>query len=95
MFLLFHTALLKLKCFIYSRVDINNSCRTYQELGQGDFYSFNQESSRPFNLFSTYPQKKCSHKENHTYPNLFYSISHRVDIYRFVKSLNSFLCCYF
>ena len=41
-FLPFHTALLK--CFICSRVAIldspwcNNSCRGYQELGQGDFY---------------------------------------------------------
>ena len=46
-FLLFDTALLK--CFVYSRVGIldypwcNNPCRAYQELGQGDFYSFDQK----------------------------------------------------
>ena len=45
-FLLFDTALLK--CFVYSRVCIldypwcNNPCCAYQELGQGDFYSFDQ-----------------------------------------------------
>ena len=46
-FLLFNTALLK--CFIYSRVAIldspwcSNHCRACQELGQGDFYSFDQK----------------------------------------------------
>ena len=46
-FLLFDTALLK--CFVYSRVGIldypwcNNPCCAYQELGQGDFYSFDQK----------------------------------------------------
>ena len=45
--LLFDTVLLK--CFVYSRVGIldypwcNNPCRAYQELGQGDFYSFDQK----------------------------------------------------
>ena len=46
-FLLFDMALLK--CFVYSKVGIldypwsNNPCRAYQELGQGDFYSFDQK----------------------------------------------------
>ena len=47
MFLLFHTTLSK--CFLYSRVGIldspwcNNPYCPYQELGQGDFSSFDQE----------------------------------------------------
>ena len=59
--LLFHTVLLK--CLIYSRVGIsdspwcNNSCRTYQELGQGDFYSFGQENV-PFLLIYLLPSHK-------------------------------------
>ena len=46
-FLLFDTALLK--CFVYSRAGIfnypwcNNPCRTYQELGQANLYSFDQK----------------------------------------------------
>ena len=46
-FLLFDTALLK--CFVYSRVGIldysrcSNPCCANQELGQGDFYSFDQK----------------------------------------------------
>ena len=46
-FLLFDRALLK--CFVYSRVGIldypwcNNPCCAHQELGQGDFYSFDQK----------------------------------------------------
>ena len=46
-FLLFDTALLK--CFVYSRVGIldypwcNNPCCSYQELGQGNSYSFDQK----------------------------------------------------
>ena len=46
-FLLSHTALLR--CFICSRAGIldppwcNSSCRAYQELGQGNFYSFDPE----------------------------------------------------
>ena len=51
----------------YSRVGIldfpwcNNSCHAFQELGQGDFYSFDQEKV-PFLLifFTTYPQKNVS-----------------------------------
>ena len=95
-FLLFPTALLK--CFIYSRVGTldspwcNNSCRTYQELGQGDFYSFDQEKV-PFLLICLLStQKKCNHKKNHTYFNLVYSICHRVDIYKLVKLLTSSFC---
>ena len=54
-FLLFVTVLLK--CFIYSRVGIldspwcDNSCRTYQELGEGDFYSFNQRKVLILSIF--------------------------------------------
>ena len=46
-FFVFDTALLK--CFVFSRVGIldypccSNPCGAYQELGQGDFYSFNQK----------------------------------------------------
>ena len=46
-FLLFEINLLN--CFIYSRVGTlnypwcNNPCRAYQDLGQGDFCSFNQK----------------------------------------------------
>ena len=46
-FFVFDTALLK--CFVFSRVGIldypccNNPCGAYLELGQGDFYSFNQK----------------------------------------------------
>ena len=51
----------------YSRVGIldfpwcNNSCHAFQELGQGDFYSFDQEKV-PFLLifFTTYPQKNVA-----------------------------------
>ena len=85
-FLLFNTALLK--CFIYSRVAIldspwsNNPCCAYQELGQGDFYSLEQEKV-PFLLIYLLPtHKNCNHKKNHIYLNLIYSICHRVDIYR-------------
>ena len=61
-FLLFHTALLI--CFICSRVAIldspwcNNCCRGYQELGQVDFYYFDQEKV-PY-LSTTYPQKNLT-----------------------------------
>ena len=61
-FLLFHTALLK--CFICSRAAIlysswcNNSCRGYQELGQGHFNQFDQEKV-PF-VLTTYPQKNVT-----------------------------------
>ena len=47
MFLLFDTALLK--CFVYTRVGIldyprcKNPCCAHEELGQGDFYSFDQK----------------------------------------------------
>ena len=95
-FLLFHTALLK--CFIYSRVDIldspwcNNPCRAYEELGQGDFYSFDQEKV-PFLLVYLLPtHKKCNHKKNHTYLNYLKAFFHRVDIYRLVKLLSSSFC---
>ena len=46
-FLLFDMDLLK--CFVYSRVGTldypwySNPCCAYQELGQGDFYSFDQK----------------------------------------------------
>ena len=84
-FLLFHTALLKF--FIYNKVDIldfpwNNSCR---ELGQGDFYSLDQEKV-PF---------LCNCKKNHAYLNLVYNICHKVDIYRLVQLLTSSFCYYF
>ena len=39
----------------------------------------------PFNLLTTYPQKKCHHKKNHAYLNLVCSIYHSVDIYRLEK----------
>ena len=51
-FMLFCTAF-----FIYSRVGIwdfslySNSCRTYQKLGQGDIYSFNQEKVHFFSIY--------------------------------------------
>ena len=92
-FLLFHTALLK--CFIYSRVGIldppwcNNSCHAYQELGQGDFYSFDQKKVPLFLIYSLPTHKKSNQKENHAYLNLLYSICHREDIYRLVKLLTS------
>ena len=47
MFILSLTALLK--CFVYSRIGIldyrwcKNPCYAYQDLGQGDFYSFHQK----------------------------------------------------
>ena len=96
-FLLFHTALLK--CFIYSRVGVldspwcNNPCSAYQELGQGDFYSFDQEKVTFLLIYSLHTHKKCNQKKNHTYLNLVYSICHRVDIYRLVKLL-TFSFCY-
>ena len=69
--MLFHKALLK--CFICSTVGIlyspwcNNSCRAYQKLGQGDFYSFDQEKV-PFLLIHLLPTcKKCNHKKSHVY----------------------------
>ena len=93
-FLLFHTALLKY--FIYNRVGIlefpwcNNSSRAYQQLGQGDFYSSDQEKV-PFLLIYLL----LTHKKNDAYLNLVYSIGHRVDIYRLVKLLTSSFCYYF
>ena len=40
------------------------SCRAYQELGQADFYSFDQEKV-PFLLIYLLPSlKKCNHKKN-------------------------------
>ena len=92
-FLLFHAALLK--CFIYSRVGIldppwcNNSCHAYQELGQGDFYSFDQKKVPLFLIYSLPTHKKSNQKENHAYLNLLYSICYREDIYRLVKLLTS------
>ena len=69
--MLFHKALLK--CFICSTVGIlyspwcNNSCRAYQKLGQGDFYSFDQEKV-PFLLIHLLPTcKKCNNKKSHVY----------------------------
>ena len=81
-FLLSHTAFLRR--FIYSRVGILDSpwcnifCRAYQELGNGDFYSFGQEKV-PFLVISLFPSflncnlpthKKCNHQKNYTYLNL-------------------------
>ena len=81
-FLLFDTVLLK--CFVYSRVCIldypwcNSPCCAYQELGQGDFYSFDQK-------FIYYlPTKNVTARKT-----MLTSISSttfvRVDIYRLVK----------
>ena len=95
-FLFFQTALLK--CFIYSRVRTIdspwciNSCRAYQESGQGNLYSFNQEKV-PFLIYLQPTHKKCNHKKNRDYLNLVYSICHRVDIYGLVKLL-TFSFCY-
>ena len=95
-FFLFQTALLK--CFIYSRVGTldspwsNNPCRTYQELGQGDFYSFDQEKVPFFLIYLLSTHKKCNHKKNHNYPNLVYNNCHRMDIYRLIKLLTSSFC---
>ena len=66
-FLLSHTALLR--CFICSRAGIldppwcNNSCRAYQELGQGNFYSFDPEKVWFLSIYllPTH-KKKCNHK---------------------------------
>ena len=81
-FLLSHTAFLRR--FIYSRVGILDSpwcnifCRAYQELGNGDFYSFGQEKV-PFLVISLFPSflncnlpthKKCNHQKNYTYLSL-------------------------
>ena len=81
-FLLFDITLLK--CFVYGRVGTldypwcYNPCRAYQELGQGDFYSFNQK-------FIYY----LSTKNVTTRKTMLTSISSttfvRVDIYRLVK----------
>ena len=46
------------------------------------------KNSLPFNLFTTYPQKKCNHEKNHSYLNLVYSNCHRVNIYRLAKLLD-------
>ena len=81
-FLLLNTALLK--CFVYSKVGIldypwcNNPCHAYQELDQGDFYSFDQK-------FIYYlPTKNVTARKT-----MLTSISSttfvRVDIYRLVK----------
>ena len=41
----------------------NNSCWAYQELSQGDFYSFDQEKV-PFLSYKYYlPTQKCNHKK--------------------------------
>ena len=66
-FLLSHTALLR--CFICSRAGIldppwcNNSCRAYQELGQGNFYSFDPEKVWFLSIYllPTH-KKKCNHE---------------------------------
>ena len=66
-FLLSHTALLR--CFICSRAGIldppwcNSSCRAYQELGQGNFYSFDPEKVWFLSIYllPTH-KKKCNHK---------------------------------
>ena len=95
-FLLCHTGLLK--CFIYSRVGIldspwcNNPCRAYKELGQGDFYSSNQEKVPILLIYLLPTHKKYNHKKNHTYLNLDYSLCHKVDIYRLLKLLTSSFC---
>ena len=94
--LLFHTALLKR--FIYSRVGIldspwrNNPCCAYQELGQGDSYSFGQEKVPVLLIYLLPTHKKCNHKKNHNYLNLIYSICRRVDNYELVKLLTSSFC---
>ena len=60
---------------IYSRVGILdspwfiNSCRAYQELGQGDLDSFDQEKL-PLLIYLLPTHKKCNHKKNHNYLNL-------------------------
>ena len=81
-FLLFDMALLK--TFVCSRVGIldypwcNNPFRTYQELGQGDFYSFDQK------FIYCLPTKNVTARKT-----MLTSISSttfvRVDIYRLVK----------
>ena len=81
-FLLSDTA--PLKCFVYSRVGIldypwcKNPCCAYQELGQGDFYSFDQK------FIYCLPTKNVTARKT-----MLTSISSttfvRVDIYRLVK----------
>ena len=82
MFLLFDMALFK--CFVYSKVGIldypwcSNPCRAFQELGLGDFYSFDQK------YIYYLPTKNVT-----TRKTMLTSISSttfvRVDIYRLVK----------
>ena len=59
---------------MYSRVGIlessYNPCRAYQELNQGDFYSFDQEKISFLLIYLLPTHKKCSNKKNHTYLNL-------------------------
>ena len=73
--LVFHTPLLK--CFIYNGVGIldspwcNNSCRAYKELGQGEFYSFDQEKVPFLSIYllpthrKSYPQGKSCPLQSH------------------------------
>ena len=67
-FLLSHTALLR--CFICSRAGIwdppwcNNSCRSYQELGQGNFYSFDPEKVWFLSIYLLPTHKKKFNHKN-------------------------------
>ena len=97
MFLLFQLNFLQ--CFIYKRADIldyrlcNISCCAYKELGQSDFYSFDQE--KVFFVRSIYlppTHIKMLPQEKSCLPNLAYNIFHRVDIHMLVKRLTSSFC---
>ena len=76
MFLLFHTALLK--CFILQPIYgilysswCNNSCRTYHELRQGDFYSFDLEKVPFYSNYLLPTQKKNQPQEKSSLSNWF------------------------
>ena len=51
----------------------NRSSRAYRELGQGDFYSFDQEKVPLLLIYLLPSHKKCNHKKKHTYLNHAYS----------------------
>ena len=69
--------------------------RAYQELVQGDFYSFDQEIVFFLLIYLLPTQKKCNGRKNHTYLNLVYSICQRVDIYKACKTFDFFFLLLF
>ena len=51
-----------------------NPYRAYQELGQGDFYSYDQVKFSFLLIYLLPTHRKCNKKKNHTYLNLIYGI---------------------